>query len=89
MSQSVFTPAFLVTNYDDTMKAKLRYVGAQYSQTHKGYFITAEQRNNIPDTLPEGISYGAPASTPTPQVSAPAASTPSQGFMDHSLVAML
>jgi hypothetical protein len=48
------TGAFLVQEYSDDEKRRLQLVGATYSYTVKGYFLSAEQMEKFehPESLP-------------------------------------
>lgn len=44
-------PAFLIQEYTDDEKMKLRLVGATYSISHQGWFLSSEQKNKFDQSL--------------------------------------
>lgn len=56
------TPAFLVQEYSEEEKKKLQLVGAFYSLTHKGWFLSQEQKDKLEKSETD------PSVLPTPTI---------------------
>lgn len=46
-TQMKVTQAFLLTEYTEDEKKRLQLLGAFYSMTHKGWFVTSEQKEKF------------------------------------------